>query len=162
MSSIVSFNKVQFIVHALPGLCYDVCDIINSFLFYNKKEGETRNLIKSLKRQICRKFFNAGFSRFKPRGGNEYGEENGLFPNGLCADTSEQWAVCLTNYYQHRVYTVNQPYDIQEAQFQGHNCSKCGKYNLWVHHTLTIEYPNNHPDKLIIEKRKKRLMCSCV
>ena len=102
----------------LMNLPYDITNIINSFLFYDRKTGKMRRRQKNIMFQICLKFENALTSRKYPR---------------ICFDTDypdecEQWAICLSDY--RFVYARS------EVDIQGMNCQSCGNY-------YNINYPIN-------------------
>ena len=98
-----SYNKQQT-VQLLP-VCFDVADLINSFLF-----DSIETFIKNKKKEIVKKFKNACCSRK-----NDLEEDED-------ADTKEHWAICLEE-----VYTSGTDI-VEEKQFQAINCQICGNY----------------------------------
>lgn len=103
-----SYNKQQT-VHLLP-LCFDVADLINSFLFES-----IETFIKNKKKEIVKKFKNACCSRKNDL--QEYQD----------ADTKEHWAISLQP-----LITSDNLSDgiVKEKQFQAINCQICGNYKL--------------------------------
>jgi len=101
-----SYNKQQT-VQLLP-LCFDVADLINSFLFES-----IESFIKDKKKEIVKKFKNAVLSRK-----NDLEEHED-------ADTREHWAICLQPV---NTGTGTDTDIVKEKQFQAINCQICGNY----------------------------------
>lgn len=108
----MSYNKQQT-VHLLPAP-FEVSEIINSFLFEDKKTNETKKFIKTKKREIVEKFENAYCSRNQPN------EDTYLYED---PDSCEHWSLHLCEWFDYENYD-------NEVQFQAINCQKCGNYKM--------------------------------
>jgi hypothetical protein len=89
----------------LLALPKDVCDLILSFIFYDRITGEARQIHHIHIRKIIFRFANASISRTRDL-------EKWTNP-----DTDEHWCICLNN-----------TDECNENQFQEINCKKCGEY----------------------------------